>query len=60
MSTDVTDDGISGVLVVSHGHWRRHVKGNAVNALVRSTPSTIGQGISVNNTIVFMQKDERQ
>ena len=57
---DVTDDVISGVLVVSHGYWRRHVKGNTVNALVRSAPSAIGQGITVNDTTVFIQKDERQ
>ena len=55
---DITDDVISGVLVVSHGFWRRHVKGNTVNALVRSAPSVIGQGITVNDTIVFIKKDE--
>ena len=54
---DVTDDVISGVLVVSHGYWRRHVKGNTVNALVRSAPSAIGQGITVNDTIVFIEED---
>ena len=55
---DVTDDVISGVLVVSHGYWRRHVKGNTVNALVCSAPSAIGQGITVNDTIVFIEEDE--
>ncbi len=57
---DVTDDVISGVLVVSHGHWRRHVKGNTVNALVRSAPSKIGQGITVNDTIVFIKEGENK
>ena len=57
---DVTDDVISGVLVVSHGYWRRHVKGNTVNALIRSAPSAIGQGITVNDTVVFIKKDERK
>ena len=55
---DVTDDVISGVLVVSHGFWRRHVKGNTVNALVHSKPSAIGQGITVNDTIAFIKKHE--
>ena len=57
---DVTDDVISGVLVVSHGYWRRHVNGNTVNALVRSAPSAIGQGITVNDTIVFIEEDESE
>ena len=55
---NVTDDVINGVLVVSHGFWRRHVKGNTVNALVHSKPSAIGQGITVNDTMVFIKKYE--
>ena len=55
---NVTDDVINGVLVVSHGFWRRHVKGNTVNALVHSKPSAIGQGITVNDTVVFIKKYE--
>ena len=55
---DVTDDVISGVLVVSHGFWRRHVRGNTVNALVYSKPSAIGQGITVNDTVAFIKKHE--
>ena len=57
---DVTDDVIGGVLVVLHGFWRRHIQGNTVNALVRSAPSAIGQGITVNDTIVFIKKDESE
>ena len=53
---DVTDDVISGVVVVSHGFWRRHVKGNTVNALIQSKPSAIGQGITVNDTVAFIKK----
>ena len=52
----VSEDILSGILVVHHGFWRRHVKGNTVNALIRSNPSKIGQGITVNDTIVFMKK----
>ena len=52
----VSEDVLSGILVVHHGFWRRHVKGNTVNALIRSNPSKIGQGITVNDTIVFMKK----
>ena len=55
---NVTDDVINGVLVVSHGFWRRHVKGNTVNALVHSKPSAIGQGITVNDTVAFIKKHE--
>ena len=57
---DVTDDVISGVLVVTHGFWRRHVKGNTVNALVHSKPSAIGQGITVNDTVAFIKKYEER
>ena len=52
---DVSEDVIKGVLVVHHGFWRRHVNGNTVNALVDSKPSKIGQGITVNATVVFIK-----
>ena len=52
---DVSEDVIEGVLVVHHGFWRRHVNGNTVNALVDSKPSKIGQGITVNDTVVFIK-----
>ena len=52
---DVSEDVIKGVLVVHYGFWRRHVNGNTVNALVDSKPSKIGQGITVNDTVVFIK-----
>ena len=43
----VTNDIIRGVVAIYHGFWRRHIGGNTVNALVSSSPSRIGRGITV-------------
>ncbi len=53
---NVTDEIVEGVLMVNHGYWMCHVKGNTVNALVSSNPSKIGKGITVNDTVVFIKK----
>jgi len=52
----VSDDVINEVIVVNHGFWMKHLKGNTVNALTESCPSEIGRGITVNDTIVHIKK----
>ena len=48
----VTDDTLPGVVVVTHGYWRKHVGGATVNALVSHRPAAIGRAITVNDTRV--------
>jgi anaerobic selenocysteine-containing dehydrogenase len=48
----ITDDTIEGVLVVTHGFWRKHVCGPTVNALVRHRPAEIGRAPTINETRV--------
>ncbi len=52
---NVTNDIIRGVVAIYHGFWRSHVGGNTVNALVSSSPSRIGKGITVNDTKVWIE-----
>ena len=47
---------LSGVVMVNHGYWMRHINGKTVNALISNKPSKIGKGITVNDTIVFIKK----
>ena len=51
----VTNDIIRGVVAIYHGFWRSHIGGNTVNALVSSSPSRIGKGITVNDTKVWIE-----
>ena len=51
----VTNDIIRGVVAIYHGFWRSHIGGNTVNALVDSSPSRIGKGITVNDTKVWIE-----
>ena len=51
----VTNDIIRGVVAIYHGFWRCHIGGNTVNALVSSSPSRIGRGITVNDTKVWIE-----
>jgi len=51
----VTNEIIRGVVAIYHGFWRSHIGGNTVNALVSSSPSRIGQGITVNDTKVWIE-----
>ena len=51
----VTNDIIRGVVAINHGFWRSHIGGNTVNALVSSSPSRIGKGITVNDTKVWIE-----
>lgn len=48
----VTDDTLPGVLVVPHGHWRKHVGGSTVNALVAHKPAEIGRAPTINDARV--------
>ena len=50
----VTSDIIRGVVAIYHGFWRSHIGGTTVNALVISSPSKIGKGITVNDTKVWI------
>ena len=52
---NVTNDIIRGVVAIYHGFWRSHIGGNTVNALVISSPSRIGKGITVNDTKVWIE-----
>ena len=54
----VTSDIIRGVVAIYHGFWRSHIGGNTVNALVISSPSKIGKGITVNDTKVWIDPIE--
>jgi len=46
----ITDDTLPGVLVVTHGFWRKHVGGATVNALVHHRPADIGRAPTINET----------
>ena len=48
----VTEDTIPGVVVVSHGFWRKHVGGATVNALVPHRPAAIGRAPAINEARV--------
>lgn len=48
----VTDDTMPGVLVITHGYWRKHVGGATVNALVPNRPAAIGRAPTINDTRV--------
>lgn len=49
---NVSDDTLPGVLVIPHGHWRKHVGGPTVNALVAHKPATIGRAPTINDAQV--------
>ena len=48
----VTDDTVKGVVVITHGYWRKHVGGATVNALVAHKPAKIGCAPTINNARV--------
>ena len=52
----VTDDTLPGVVVIPHGHWRKHVGGATVNALVKHAPADIGRAPTINDAQVGVRK----
>ena len=48
----VTDDTLPGVVVVTHGYWRKHTGGSTVNALIAHRPTEIGRAPTINDTRV--------
>lgn len=48
----ITQDTLNGVLVMTHGFWRKHVHGATVNTLVRHRPAEIGRAPTINDTRV--------
>ena len=49
----LTEDTLPGVVVITHGYWRKHaLNGQTVNALVSHRPAEIGRAPTVNDTRV--------
>jgi len=48
----IGEETLPGVVVISHGFWRKHVGGATVNALVRHRPAEIGSAPTINDTRV--------
>jgi anaerobic selenocysteine-containing dehydrogenase len=51
----ITDDTLQGILVITHGFWRKHVGGATVNALVRHSAAEIGRAPTINETRVDIE-----
>ncbi len=52
----ITDDTLPGIVVITHGFWRRHVGGPTVNTLVAHNPAAIGQAPTINDARVAIAR----